>query len=267
MTNEELLQLIEQAARDEVTELDLRGRGVTKLPREIGQLSKLESLNLSFNRIASLPPEIGQLFRLIRLDLSLNWLTRLPNEISQLSNLKIFYSNGNRLTALPPEIKQLSKLEILDLRNNYLSIPPEILGRVGNPPVIINYYLQYLTSQRKRLNEAKLLLVGQGGVGKTSLVQRLIENRFNPAENKTEGIAIRQWPLTLKNQQIRLNSLGFWRAGDYACHAPVLFDQTQPLSVGARCPQQRGAEPAGILAQNDCQLWRRVAGDCRRQQD
>ncbi len=225
MTDEELLQLIEQATKEGRTTLNLTREGLTKIPREIGQLSKLTSLNLSFNRITSLPSEIGQLSELMMLDLSVNWLTRLPIEIGQLSKLRRLYSNGNRLITLPSQVSNLSKLEILDLRNNYLPIPPEILERVGAPEVIINYYLQHLAGQRKPLNEAKLLLVGQGGVGKTSLVQRLVENHFNPTENKTEGIAIHRWPLTLNGQQIRLNVWDF--GGQEIMHATHQFFLTR----------------------------------------
>ncbi|MEH2261676.1 hypothetical protein [Nostoc sp.] len=41
MTNEELLQIIEQAARDKVTKLDLCKKGLTILLPEIGQLTNL----------------------------------------------------------------------------------------------------------------------------------------------------------------------------------------------------------------------------------
>ncbi|MDZ8083250.1 MAG: leucine-rich repeat domain-containing protein, partial [Nostoc sp. DcaGUA01] len=61
MTNEELLQIIEQAAKDKVTQLDLSGKGLTALPAEIGQLSKLQTLDLRRNQLSSLPGEIGQL--------------------------------------------------------------------------------------------------------------------------------------------------------------------------------------------------------------
>ena len=47
LTCEELLAIIEQAARKKKTELDLSGRGITELPAEIGQLVKLTILNLS----------------------------------------------------------------------------------------------------------------------------------------------------------------------------------------------------------------------------
>ncbi|MBN3911128.1 MAG: leucine-rich repeat domain-containing protein [Nostoc sp. NMS1] len=64
MTNEELLQIIEQAVRDKVTELDLSRKGLTTLPPEFGQLTNLQSLDLSSNQLSSLPPEFVQLTNL-----------------------------------------------------------------------------------------------------------------------------------------------------------------------------------------------------------
>ncbi len=72
MTNEELLQIIEQAARDNVTELDFVRKRLTTLPPEIVQLINLQSLNLRSNQLSSLPPEFGQLTNLQSLDLSSN---------------------------------------------------------------------------------------------------------------------------------------------------------------------------------------------------
>jgi internalin A len=46
MTQDELLALIEQAAAENWTELDLSGQGLTALPPEIGKLTQLESLIL-----------------------------------------------------------------------------------------------------------------------------------------------------------------------------------------------------------------------------
>ena len=70
MSREELLAIIEQAAREGWMELDLRGRGIRELPPEIGQLTNLEALNLAslyekgewhHNQLSQLPDEIGVL--------------------------------------------------------------------------------------------------------------------------------------------------------------------------------------------------------------
>jgi len=46
MTRAELLAIIEQARRENWEELDLRSKGITELPPEIGQLKKLKKLAL-----------------------------------------------------------------------------------------------------------------------------------------------------------------------------------------------------------------------------
>jgi Leucine-rich repeat (LRR) protein len=66
------LQLIEQAARDGRTELDLSGNELTSLPPEITELTNLTSLTLNDNRLMSVPPGIAKLTNLTRLDLSGN---------------------------------------------------------------------------------------------------------------------------------------------------------------------------------------------------
>ncbi|WP_174708277.1 hypothetical protein [Nostoc sp. TCL240-02] len=87
MTNEELLQIIKQAARNKSATLVLYAKGLTTLPAEIGQLINLKALYLHSNQLTTLPEEIGQLSNLSELYLHSNQLTTLPEEIGQLSNL------------------------------------------------------------------------------------------------------------------------------------------------------------------------------------
>ncbi len=85
-------------------------------------------------------------------------------------------------------------------------LPAEVLGPTWNefdqgatpadPAKLLAYYYQVEQDSRP-LNEAKLILVGRGGVGKTSLVKRLIDGTFDKGEAKTDGINIRPWPVTL----------------------------------------------------------------------
>ncbi len=51
------------------------------------------------------------------------------------------------------------------------------------------------------LYETKLLLVGHGYVGKTSLMKRLIYDDFIKNEKTTEGIDIKQWTLSQGNKE------------------------------------------------------------------
>ena len=118
-----------------VTELDLAGRGLTKIPLELGQLSHLTLLSLGHNGLTvEIPPELGQLSRLQELHLCCNGLTgQIPAELGQLSHLRILVLESNRLLGrIPPELGRLSELWQLRLENNQLTgaIPSE-LGRLS----------------------------------------------------------------------------------------------------------------------------------------
>jgi internalin A len=212
--------------------LDLGGNQLTTLPAVIGQLTNLSVLDLSDNQLTTLPAVIGQLTNLSVLDLSDNQLTTLPAVIGQLTNLSQLYLENNQLTTLPQQIQRLTKLEKLDLRgesNGKLQIPPEILGSswndLGKPSNILNYYFSLQTEKKKPLNEAKVLLVGQGSVGKTSLVKRLLEDCYDSQERKTEGINIRNWEISINGQSIRLNMWDF--GGQEIMHATHQFFLTK----------------------------------------
>lgn len=78
MTEREGRERIEKAGREGWMELNLAGKGIKSLPREIGKLTNLRELNLRSNRLRSVPKELGQLTNLNSLDLSANQLRRLP---------------------------------------------------------------------------------------------------------------------------------------------------------------------------------------------
>ena len=182
MTQEELLKIIEQARVEKRSALHLQNAGLTTLPAEIGQLKGLTELNLSRNGLTTLPAEIGQLKGLTELDLSGNGLATLPAEIGQLKGLTKLYLSGNGLTTLPAELGKVTKLTLLYLHGNErLGIPAEVLGptweevaykskKAAVPADILRHYFGPAGEAQLPLNEAMILVVGQGGVGKTSLI-------------------------------------------------------------------------------------------------
>jgi internalin A len=124
------LQRIEEEEASGATELDLHGLGLTELPPEIGNLTRLEILALGNNELISLPPQIGNLNNLRVLYLHDNELSELPPEIGNLTNLWLLLLKHNQLTSIPPEISDLSKLCVLDLYNNQLQYLPYELSQI-----------------------------------------------------------------------------------------------------------------------------------------
>jgi len=177
-----------------LTQLFLSQNNLTALPPEIINLSSLSQLDLRNNNITVFPPEILKLTELTHLFLSSNKLTELPHEIIRLDKLRLLYLSGNQLTVLPPEIAQLKKLTQISIENNPLIEPPVEIASQGIKA--IRAYYDSLTKETTiPLSEVRVLLVGDGGSGKTSLMKRLLGEPFNPIEVQTHGINIQDWAI------------------------------------------------------------------------
>jgi len=214
-----------------LTGLSLSDNQITSIPEALGQLSNLTGLSLSRNQITLIPEALGQLSNLIVLHLSDNQITSIPEALGQLSNLIVLHLSDNQIEKIPECLETLPKLERLDLRCNPLPISPEILGPAnqneepGTPAAIFNYLRQLRSGEVRPLNEAKLLLVGQSSVGKTSLINRLTHNKYNPNEPQTDGLNITDWPITVNTKPVKLNVWDF--GGQEIYHATHQFFLTQ----------------------------------------
>ncbi len=204
--------------------LYVRGNGLKELPRELGQLSRLRVLSAGRCRLSKLPGELGQLSNLQKLWVSENELKELPVGIMQLHNLQELDLNNNLLTKLPIEMSQLRNLRKLDLSNNpsLLTPPPEIVAR-GTKAIL--GFLQELQKNRFTRYEAKLLLVGEGGTGKSSLLRALHNNQFNPHLSTTHGIEVDRLELAHPDHMTTLNTWDF--GGQHIYHATHQFFLTK----------------------------------------
>ncbi|MDI9395672.1 MAG: COR domain-containing protein [Euryarchaeota archaeon] len=192
-----------------LTKLDISNNQLSSLPPEIKELKNLTELNISSNQLSSLPPEIAELKNLTELYISNNQLSSLPPEITELKNLTELYISNNQLSSLPPEITKLKNLTKLFLDGNPLeNLPLEIMKK--GIEEIRNYFKSLEEEKRRPLNEVKVLLVGEGGSGKTSLVKRLLGQGFDGNEHQTQGINIKNWEFKYKDKEIIVN---FWDFG------------------------------------------------------
>ncbi|WP_410968696.1 ADP-ribosylation factor-like protein, partial [Salmonella sp. SAL4443] len=75
----------------------------------------------------------------------------------------------------------------------------------------LNKYYADRAKESLPLNELKVILVGTGGAGKTSLVKRLMGESFDAKEKQTHGINIKKWMIpTDDGTEVKLN---FWDFG------------------------------------------------------
>jgi internalin A len=214
MSKKSLSARIEEARKSKATELDLSGEGLSQLPESLGQLSQLQQLDLDGNQLTAVPEALGQLSQLQQLDLNGNQLTAVPETFQHLTSLQEFYLHGNEALGLPMEVLGLTRQDVLQKQ-----------AQPAKPSDILEYYFR-VWGGRRPLNEAKLILVGRGAVGKTSIVQRLVDNQFDTNEKKTEGIQITEWPPRLHDHEdVRLHIWDF--GGQEIMHATHQFFLTQ----------------------------------------
>ncbi|NEO36773.1 MAG: GTPase [Moorea sp. SIOASIH] len=212
-----------------LTELNLSKNQLTTVPESIGKLTNLTTLNLSFNHFNQLtivPESIGKLTKLTELNLSTNNLKKIPESINQLTLLTQLDLSFNQLITVPESITKLSNLTKLNLRDNPLeNIPIEI---AENDIGAIRSYFRQLKEGEDYIYEAKLLIIGEGGAGKTTLAKK-IENRdyqLQEKEKYTEGIDIIQWEFPLENgRDFRVNIWDF--GGQEIYHATHQFFLTK----------------------------------------
>ena len=194
--------------------LSLDNNQLSTLPAEFGQLNSLQQLRLNNNRLIAIPMETGNLITLTELFVDNNLLSTLPSEIGNLSELTRLHLDGNQLHSLPLSIKKLINLSQIGLHGNpHLGLSIEILGpswqevmlngvKSRPPREVFDFYFSLWEQGNRPLNEVKLLLIGRGEAGKTSVSRALRsepgteKTAFNNEQKETPGIEIKAWNLT-----------------------------------------------------------------------
>ena len=214
------------------------------LPSSLSQLTKLKYLIIAGGEPSAADPVIGTLVSLSTLVLNGVGLNKFPDWIPNLHNLDSLYLQDNNLTDLPDSITKLSQLMMLNIsRNDFRQLPSSLLSiksltllytdplpgipkkiiEEGKAKRILDFYFG-IKDQHQPLNEFKLILVGRGGVGKTTLVHRLTTNQYKELK-RTPGINITKWPVQIDGDQVQAHIWDF--GGQEIMHGTHRFFMTE----------------------------------------
>lgn len=232
-------QCIEKARQEGARILYLSDMILTELPESIASLTQLQELYLNNNQLKSLPESIASLTQLQRLNLRNNQLRSLPESIASLTQLGQLSLDWNELREVPESITSITQLQFLNLSYNYLTEVPESITSLTqlrhinlsnnplNPDLAAAYeqgreaFFQYLRATAEgqvTLNEAKLILIGEGEVGKSCLLGALRGDEWVESRPTTHGIEIKPVTVTHSDTEITLNA---WDFGGQRVYRPT----------------------------------------------
>ncbi len=178
-------------------------------------LTKLTFLDLGYNQILDIL-FLKDLVNLTHLDLfcnpisnfyvlqnliNLEFLNLFGNAISDISflnnliNLVDLDLANNKISDISLDfLNHLSKLKKLSLHNNPIkNIPKEIFNKDENVLKEVRDYLEEITKRSVKNKEVKIILLGNGNVGKTQIARRLAGKEsfvMDEVHNSTHGIQI-----------------------------------------------------------------------------
>jgi len=172
-------------------------------------LKKLKALIISHTQVSDIAA-LSDLINLIELDARNCEIRTIPLEIAKKFRFAKWENNWH--------------FKEINLYGNPIQdfLPPEIINKGQKAVVaylkakqnVIVWDVSYTTtSQLAPLNEAKTLIIGGGGCGKTSLMRRLIGQQFNPKEDQTHGIRILKHEIEYNDEENTVIDVNIWDFG------------------------------------------------------
>ena len=194
----------------QITDLALVGSPISDLS-SLYPCTKLKSLNLSYTKVHFLPDWLGQRMSLKNLGLSNLNLHDLPRSLLDLNlPFKMEYDYGRE--------------KGIFLNNTTLAVQPISLFEQDR-----TFIHAYYDAEKVPINESKVIFLGDGGVGKTHTIKRIL-NEGKKESYKTEttpGIDITRYPAEYDGRHFNIH---FWDFGGqeimHAMHRCFLTERT-----------------------------------------
>ena len=213
-----------------LTSLNLWGNRLTSTGAGyLTSFGELTNLVLSYNKIEDAGAEcLANLLNLTSLELIDNGIgNEGVSKLAVLDKIASLRLSHNHISDARP-LSSLGNLEHLEIvkGNNLAHQPPEIVAKGDD--ALLNYLREIKVQGEDYLYEAKVLILGEGRAGKTSLLRRLYQPELPlPAEEATtKGIDIHRHEFSGQaNQPFRLNIWDF--GGQQIYHATHQFFLTK----------------------------------------
>lgn len=223
---------------DEISKLSLlkyvnfRANEIHAIPYALSKL-KLDILSIGHNAIKDMSV-LSDLKTLRTLGMDCCGLTMFPKEVLGLKNVRRLILGGrgfipselkpnikvNHITTIPKEIVSMTSLRQLGIDPRDITnldpniIKPDKHSSFTDARPIKNYFHE-LSGEKEKLNELKLIFVGEGRVGKTTIIEALTsaEYAFSGRES-TEGIDVTKWIIPKEDLAIEKDfNINVWDFG------------------------------------------------------
>jgi internalin A len=192
LVKEKQVKVALDEAGEQIIGLNLAGQGLT---------------NAQWDAIVAALPDRGTALR--ALNLSANKLSVF--DAAPFLNLEKLRLSDNKITAFSLPRGRAQGLVDLDLGGNPLEgVPPEVLARGRH--AVLGYFKELDIADVDKIWEAKLVLVGDGGAGKTTLVRKLKNRDFKVPheEPSTKGVETRIEYHTFKGEEGQDIKVNVW---------------------------------------------------------
>ncbi|MGI3064456.1 COR domain-containing protein [Vibrio diabolicus] len=164
-------------------DLSLNDCNLNEFPQNLPK--QLRKISLRYNKeINELPTNISE--NIININVENCNIVNIP---------KYYLLNFLISTSRNSSFDEESDPNTLQIYNNPIENPP--LEILKGPTEGIRTYVNSMIGTSTVLNEAKIIFVGDGSVGKTSLMKRLVYDKFDAAESQTDGIEIEPFTVDL----------------------------------------------------------------------